>query len=89
MFLQANPSDLGMQECRSDPGYALTNGISLNLIACLHFQLPDRVCEHRILCTQQCVGQDLSDPWERCSRKAADERTYSHIGLAISPSSFQ
>lgn len=82
MFLQANLSALGTQERRSDPGYALTNGISLSLIACLHFQLPERARERGILCTEQCVGQDLSNPWEGCSCKAADEETHSHLGLA-------
>ena len=48
----------------------------MSLIACLYFQLPDRACEHGILCTQQRVGQDLNDPWERCSCKAADDKTH-------------
>lgn len=41
MFLQANLWALGRQEYRSDPGCALTNGISWSLITCLYFQLSD------------------------------------------------
>lgn len=82
MFPQANLSALGVQECKADPGYALTNGISLNLIACLRFQLPEGACEHRILCPQRRVGQVLGDPWGRRGCKAADEKLHSRIGLA-------
>lgn len=53
MFLQANLWALGRQEYRSDPGCALTNGISWSLITCLYFQLSDWARERGILCTQE------------------------------------
>lgn len=71
MFLQANLWALGRQEYRSDPGCALTNGLSWSLITCLYFQLSDWARERGILCTQE-----LREPWEGCSCKAAGENTH-------------